>query len=120
MEHLRGQIASVQQRGSDAARLLLSAARRLEPLNADLARETYLEALVAAIWAGDIDSPGAVLEAAAAARAAPPGPDPPRVVDVLLDAFAIRLTEGYPAAAPTLTRALELFPPKVGTDDVVR
>jgi hypothetical protein len=36
-----------------------------------------------------------VLEAAEAARAAPPGPDPPRVVDVLLDAFAIRLTEGY-------------------------
>jgi hypothetical protein len=31
------------------------------------------------------------------------------VVDVLLDAFALRLTEGYTAAAPTLTRALELF-----------
>ena len=57
VEHLRGQIASVQQRGSDAARLLLSAARRLEPLNVDLARETYLEALVAAIWAGDIEQP---------------------------------------------------------------
>ena len=43
------------------------------------------------------------------------------MVDVLLDAFAIRLTEGYAAAAPTLTRALELFhAPKVGTDDVVR
>jgi hypothetical protein len=29
-------------------------------------------------------------------------------VDVLLDAFALRLTEGYAAAAPALTRALEL------------
>ena len=47
-------------------------------------------------------------EAAEAARAAPPGPDPPRAVDVLLDAFALRLTQGYAAAAPTLTRALEL------------
>jgi DNA-binding CsgD family transcriptional regulator len=49
-----------------------------------------------------------VLEVAAAARAAPHGPEPPRAVDVLLDAFAIRVTEGYAAAAPTLTRALEL------------
>jgi DNA-binding CsgD family transcriptional regulator len=121
VEHLRGQIASVQQRGGDAARLLLSAARRLEPLNANFARETHLEALVATIWAGDMDSPGGVPEAAEAARAAPPGPDPPRVVDVLLDAFAIRLTEGYAAAAPTLTRALELFQaPKVGTDEAGR
>ena len=121
VEHLRGHIASVQQRGGDAARLLLSAARLLEPLNTNFARETHLEALVAAIWAGDTDSPGGILEAAEAARAAPPGPDPPRVVDVLLDAFAIRLTEGYAAAAPTLTRALELFQaPNVGTDDVGR
>ncbi len=121
VEHLRGQIALEQQRGSDAARLLLSAARRLEPLNADLARETHLEALVAAMWAGDLDSPGGVLEAAEAARAAPPGPDPPRAVDVLLDAFAMRLTEGYAAAAPTLTRALELvLALDVGTDEVGR
>jgi hypothetical protein len=41
VEHLRGQIAFDQRRVSDAARLLLSAARRLEPLNADSARETH-------------------------------------------------------------------------------
>jgi DNA-binding CsgD family transcriptional regulator len=108
VEHLRGQIALVQRRGSDAARLLLSAARCFEPLNADLARETHLEALEAAMWAGDLDNPGGVREAARAARGAPPGPEPPRAADVLLDALAIRLTEGYAAAAPTLTRALEL------------
>src|SRR6185437_15931957 len=45
---------------------------------------------------------------AEAARAAPPGPDPPRVVDVLLDALALRFTQGHAAAAPALTRALEL------------
>jgi DNA-binding CsgD family transcriptional regulator len=108
VEHLRGRIAFDQRRGSDAARLLLSAARRLEPLNADLARETHLEALEAVMWASDLDSPGGVLEAAQAARGAPPGPEPPRAVDVLLDAFALRLTEGYAPAAPTLTRALQL------------
>ena len=121
VEHLRGQIAFDQQRVGDAARLLLSAARRLEPLDADFARETHLEALVAAMWAGDLDSPGGVLEAAEAARAAPPGPEPPRGVDLLLDAFALRLTEGYCAAAPTLTRALEPFLAlNVVNDDVGR
>src|SRR6476659_7133890 len=99
-EHLRGQIALEQQRGSDAAQLLLSAARRLTPLHAPLARETHLEALVAAMWAGDLDRPGGVLAAAEAARAAPAAPDPPRAVDVVLDALAIRLTEGYEAGAP--------------------
>ncbi len=77
-EHLRGQIALEQQRGSDAARLLLSAAKRLAPLHAPLARETHLEALLAALWAGDLDRPGGVLAAAQAARAAPAGPEPPR------------------------------------------
>ncbi len=108
VEHLRGQIAVRQRRSSDGARLLLSAARSLEPLDAALARETYLEALAAAVWAGDLGLPGGVREAAEAARAAPPAPDPPRVVDVVLDAFALRLTEGFAAAGPALTRALEL------------
>jgi DNA-binding CsgD family transcriptional regulator len=121
VERLRGHFALMQRRGSDAARLLLSAARRLEPLNADVARETHLESLSAALWVGELDGPGGVLEAAGAARAAPPGPDPPRVVDVVLDALALRLTEGYAAAVPTLIRALELFlAPDVSTDEAGR
>jgi DNA-binding CsgD family transcriptional regulator len=108
VEHLRGLIALVQRGPSDAARLLLSAARRLEPLDACLARDTHLEALWAAIWAGNLGRPGGVAAAAEAARAAAPGPEPTRAVDVLLEAFAVRLTQGYAAAAPLLTRALEL------------
>ena len=122
VEHMRGQIALDQRRGSDAARLLLSAARRLEPLNAARAREAYLEAVwEAAMWAGDLDIPGGVREVAEAARAAPPGPDSPRVVDVLLDAFALRLTQGHAAAAPGLARALELvLALEFGTDETGR
>ena len=117
VEHLRGQIAFDQERG-DAARLLLNAARRLEPLNADLARETYLEALGAALLEGGLENSGGVLEAAEAARAAPPGREPPRAVDVVLDGLAMRFTEGYGAAAPTLTRALEMVRAlNVGTDE---
>ena len=108
VERLRGQIALEQRRGSEADRLLLSAARRLESVNADLARGTYLDALVAAIWANEMASPG-VREAAEAARTAPRGPVPPRAIDVLLDAVALRMTEGYAAAAPVLTRALDMF-----------
>jgi DNA-binding CsgD family transcriptional regulator len=109
VEHLRGQIAFGQNRGTDGARLLLRAARLFEPFDAGLARETYLEALRAAIVAGDLGRPGGVREAAEAARAAPPGPGPPRAVDVLLDAVALRFTEGYVAAAPALTRAVKLL-----------
>jgi DNA-binding CsgD family transcriptional regulator len=118
VERLRGQIAFDQGRGTDAARLLLSAARRLEPVNADLARETHLEALWEAVmWAGDLDVPGGAREAAEAARAAPPGSDPPRVVDVVLDALALRLTEGHAAAAPALSRALEMVSTLDGSFD---
>jgi DNA-binding CsgD family transcriptional regulator len=109
VELLRGQIAFDQRRGSDAAGLLLRAARLAEPLDAAAARETYLEALGAAMFAGHLGRPGGVREAAQAARAAPPGPDPPRAVDVLLDAVALRVTQGHSAAAPALTRAFELL-----------
>jgi DNA-binding CsgD family transcriptional regulator len=109
VELLRGQVAFDQRRGSDAARLLLRAARLLEPLDAAAARETHLEALWAAMFAGDLGRPGGVREAGEAARAAPPGPDPPRAVDVLLDAVALRVTQGHAAAALTLTRAFELL-----------
>jgi DNA-binding CsgD family transcriptional regulator len=109
LQRLRGQIAMMQRGEPDAVRLLLSAARRLEPLDADLARETHLEALGAAMWAAGHGSGGVLAEVAEAARAAPAGPGPARAVDVLLDGLAQRWTEGYAAAAPTLARAVELF-----------
>jgi DNA-binding CsgD family transcriptional regulator len=105
---LRGQIALEQRRGGEAGRLLLSAARRLEPLDLELARETYLEALAGAM-SSDVEVLGGAPAVAEAARAAPTGAGPPRTIDVLLEAFAIRLTEGYAAAAPTLARSLELL-----------
>jgi DNA-binding CsgD family transcriptional regulator len=103
---LRAQIASEQWRAGDAGSLFMNAASRLESLNPELARETYLEALTGAM-ANDIEVAGGALAVAAAARTAPAGAVPPRMVDVLLDAFAIRLTDGYAAAAPSFARALE-------------
>ena len=45
LERLRAQIAFASRRGRDAPPLLLEAARRLDPLDAAMARETYLEAI---------------------------------------------------------------------------
>ncbi len=119
LDLLRGQIASEQRRGGEAGRLLLSAARLLEPLDPELARETYLEAL-AGTMSRDVEVLGGAAAVAQAARAAPTGTAPPRTVDVLLDAFAIRLTDGYAAAAPALARALKLLLADVPNEDVGR
>jgi DNA-binding CsgD family transcriptional regulator len=106
---LRAQTAFTLSRGNEAPALLLDAARRLEPLDARLARETYLDALRAANVAGRLSETVGVWEVATAARAAPPAPPPERAIDVLLDGLATLFTEGYAAAAPLLKRALDAF-----------
>src|SRR5215471_13370933 len=106
---LRGQIAFASTRGSDAPALLLKAARRFEPLDARLARETYLEALSAALFVGSLATAANLLEVAQAARAAPPPAPPPRPADLLLDGMAVLVTEGYAAGAPALMRALNAY-----------
>jgi DNA-binding CsgD family transcriptional regulator len=92
-----------------APELLLRAARRLEPLDVGLARETYLDALWAALYVGRRAGGGELLDVAQAARAAPPAPQPPRAVDLFLDGHVLLVTEGYAAAAPALKRALHEF-----------
>ncbi len=102
---LRGEIAFASGMGSDAPPLLLKAAKRLEPLNADLARETYLTAWMAALFAGRLAGAGDLLEVSRAARALPPPADP-RPIDLVLDGLALVVTDGPAAAAPTLRRAI--------------
>ena len=114
---LRGQIAFALSRGSDAPSLLLKAAKRLEPLDQRLARDTYLEALTAVLFPGLLASAESVLETARAARAAPPSSQPPRASDLLLDGLALLITEGYAAGTPTLRRAVDAFR---GEDDFPR
>jgi DNA-binding CsgD family transcriptional regulator len=106
---LRGQIAFAVNRGSDAPPLLLAAAKRLEPLDVGLARETYLDALWAAMFVGGLADSGSLPDVAWAARGAPPASRPPRAADLLLDGLALLNTDGYAAATPTLRRALGAF-----------
>ena len=102
LERLRAQIAFARTRGRDAPALLHHAARRLDPLDAAMARETHLEALAAAMFAGRLGGEPGLREVAEAARAAPAAPQPPRAIDLLLDGLATRFTEGYTASVPPL------------------
>jgi DNA-binding CsgD family transcriptional regulator len=107
---LRAQLAFSADRGSDAAGLLLKAAKRLEALDVGLARETYLDALSAALFAGRLgDGDVRAVEVAWAARAAPALTQPPRACDLLLDGLALVITEGSSVGAPSLTQALTTF-----------
>lgn len=110
VEHVRGRIALEQWRMPEATRILLGAARRMEPLDAALTREIYLEAFAAAaLGAGLDDGPDSTRTVAEAARNAPPAPEPPRAADVLLDAWVAQATKGYTAAGPMLAQALRMI-----------
>ena len=108
-ELLRGQIAFSANIGSDAPPLLLSAAKRLEQLDVQLARETYLDAWGAAMFAGRLATAGSLLEVSRAARSAPAAPVPPRPSDLLLDGLALLVTEGRASAAQALKHASSAF-----------
>src|SRR3954466_815906 len=102
VELLRGQIAFASSMGPTAPPLLLKAAKRLEPLDPELARDTYLDAWGAAFFAGRLASAGSLVEVSRAARSAPPPEGAPRPSDVLLDSLATLITEGRSAAAASL------------------
>jgi len=109
LERLRAEIVFARTRGGDAPSLLLDAARRLESLDVAMARETHLEAMAAAMFAGRFGDRPSVRDAAEAARAAPAGPQPPRPIDLLLDGLATRFTRGYSAGLPPVRQALDAF-----------
>ena len=109
LERLRAEITFARTRGGDAPALLLDAAQRLEPLDAAMARETHLEAIAAAMFAGRLGAYPGVRETAEAAQAAPAAPQPPRAIDLLLDALVTRFTEGYAASVTPLSRAVRAF-----------
>jgi DNA-binding CsgD family transcriptional regulator len=106
---LRGQVAFEQGLGNDAPPLLLKAARRLEPLDLALARQTYLDAWQAAMFAGHLAAGADLVEISRAARDLPPPTHPPRPADQLLDGLALLVTDGPAAAVPTLRQAVSAF-----------
>jgi DNA-binding CsgD family transcriptional regulator/tetratricopeptide (TPR) repeat protein len=92
-----------------APRLLVKAAGRLAPLDAALSRQTYLDAIQAATSGGGLGEKGVLRAVAEAALSAPPAPQPPLAVDLLLDGLATRFVGGPADGIPTLRRALAAF-----------
>jgi hypothetical protein len=87
---------------------LLSAARRLEQFDMAIARDTYLEAVSAVIFAGHLAHNPGYRDVGQAAREAPP-PQLSRATDQLLDALGVRLTDGFAASVPMIERVLTVF-----------
>ncbi|CAM2780543.1 LuxR family transcriptional regulator [Mycobacterium intermedium] len=122
---LRAQIVFARSRSgevdaptvSDAAVGLLDAARKLADLDIAQSRETYLEAVGAALFGGRLCPYGGIPMTAAAARTAPPAASPVRAVDLLLDGIAIRATDGHAASLSTLRDALALLRTEAERDD---
>lgn len=106
---LRGQVAFASGAGSDAPALPLKAAEQLEPLDAALARQTYLEAWFAAVYAGRSAGADDLHEVSRAAQSAPPPAGEPRPSDLLLDGLAALVTGGRVQAAPRLRQAARVF-----------
>ena len=113
---LRGHVAFASGLASQAPPLLLKAARRLEPFDLELARETYLTAWGAAGMAGQGD---VILEIWRAVRALPPPSRPKRALELLLEGMAQLTTEGHAAATPTLQRAAEALA-EIPVEDALR
>ncbi|MEW2290787.1 AAA family ATPase [Streptomyces sp. NPDC047841] len=85
--------------------MLLASAQRLEALDMELARETYLLAwATAAFAASDADSLMAVSQAI---TKLPPREGGPSTLDLVLDGYALLITQGSTAALPTLRRAMK-------------
>jgi DNA-binding CsgD family transcriptional regulator len=99
LEVLRARIAFALGRGRDAPALLLKAAKSLEPLDETGARDTYLGAISAVLYAGRFAEDTALRDAAVAARGMA-WPGTPRVPDLLLRAFTTLIIDGYAAGAP--------------------
>jgi DNA-binding CsgD family transcriptional regulator len=101
-ERLRAQIIFVRTDGRDGTAQLLRAAQRLDPLDRDLARATYVDAMRAAGLSGDM------LEAGRRLRALPLS-QPPDATGLLLHGYGLFVTEGFPHGIDVLAQAIGAF-----------
>jgi DNA-binding CsgD family transcriptional regulator len=113
LERLRAELV-VAQGGRDAPVLLLSAATRLEAVDARLAYETYLEAFTAAVDAGRTHGAEVIVKVAEAVRQADSHLQCPPAINLLLDGWVTLVGESPAAAVPMLKRALGRFDGEMG------
>jgi DNA-binding CsgD family transcriptional regulator len=109
LEVLRARISFTSERGGKASGLLLSAAQHLEIHDPSRARETYLDAITAALFAGQLAKAGHVRDVAKAVLAAPKPSGTPSASNLLLQGLALLVAEGPGVGTPVSKRALEAF-----------
>ncbi|MEV0788424.1 AAA family ATPase [Kribbella sp. NPDC050459] len=113
---MRAQVTFASGHSLEAPPLLLDAARRLEPLDLGLARDTYLNALAAAQFAGRFGKDRGIAYVAGAAKAVPRLAEP-RKRDLLYDAVATLFADGYPAMVAPARDAMTAFEAENGTPE---
>jgi DNA-binding CsgD family transcriptional regulator len=106
---LRGQMAFTTHRGGESPSLLLSAASRLQELDVDLARDTYLQALIATAHAGRFGDEDVRLQICREAQAFSLKPSTPVSRKLLLRGFATWMADGYVAGAAILKEAVRQY-----------
>jgi DNA-binding CsgD family transcriptional regulator len=121
LDLVRAEAGYSESRDSAAPALLLRAAKTLEPLDPQLARETYLDAWSSALFAGSLAGSTNLHEVSREVPATHRRADKERPSDLLLDGFALAFTEGRGAAAPLLEQAAAGFAgDEASIDEVLR
>src|SRR5579864_3706001 len=121
LDVLLGRIAFAGNRGNDASPLMLKAASRLEHVDLRLAHETYLDALIAALFAGRLAVHANAHVVAGAARAAPRSDDAVPATELLLDGLALLITDGWTSGTAVLKQAITAFrADDIGVDEQLR
>lgn len=113
---VRSQLTFASGHSVAALPLLLEAARRLEPLDLDLARDTYLEAVAAGQFAGRFGSEAGIVYIARLAKAVPPS-ETPRKRDLLYRAVTTLFADGYATVAEPAGEAMRAFSAENGATD---
>jgi DNA-binding CsgD family transcriptional regulator/uncharacterized membrane protein (DUF2068 family) len=113
---IRAQLTFASGHSLEAPPLLLEAARRLEPLDLGLARDTYLDALAAAQFAGRFGQDEGIAYVARAAKVVPRLAEP-RKRDLLYDAVTTLFADGFPAVVAPARTAMRAFSAENGTTD---
>jgi DNA-binding CsgD family transcriptional regulator len=119
IELMGAELAFLTDHGSEAPPILLKAARRLEPIDPELSRSTYLQALTAGYFAGRLAAGGGAMEVARAAATGPSASQPLRAPELLLDGLVAHYIKGYAAGLPILREALLVFGADMPVDEAL-
>jgi DNA-binding NarL/FixJ family response regulator len=121
LDVLMGHIAFARNRGNEVSPHLLKAATRLEQVDSALAKETYLDALVAALFSGRLATEASAQVVAAAARTALGSDHSVRAQDLMLDGLTLLITDGYKSGTSVLKEALRAFASdEIGVEERLR